>query len=184
MEESSICCHDKRVGSSSFGSLYHQPSTKLRWLPILDEITNQVGSLVDKKGEYTVKANYRHLESDASEAISIGLIWNSCIPPKVSVFTWEVWWGKVLTMDQLKKRGFQLTSRCPLCKEDEETIDHLLLHYPSIWGFWAIILSVPGVVWACPPLAFPIRKKARNTWKAAFPCLLWVIWKERNSGSL
>ena len=30
--------------------------------------------------------------------------------------------GKVLTMNKLKKRGgFQLTRRCPLCKEDEET---------------------------------------------------------------
>ena len=55
--------------------------------------------LVDKKGEYTVKAKYRHLEGDTFEAISTGLIWNSCIPPKVSVFTWEVLWGKVLTMD-------------------------------------------------------------------------------------
>ena len=145
--------------------------------------------LVDKKGEYTVKANYRHLEGDTSEAISVGLIWNSCIPPKVSVFTREVWWGKVLTMDQLKKRGFQLTSRCPLCKEDEETIDHFLFHCPSVWGFWVAILSLLGVVWACPLLfkelmvawaTFPIKKKARNTWNAALPCLLWAIWKERN----
>ena len=103
--------------------------------------------LVDKKVEYTVKANYRHLEGDTSKAIPTRLIWSSCIPPKVSVFTWEVWWGKVLTMDQLKKMGFHLASRCPLCKEDEKTIDHLLLHCPYVWGFWAIILSLPGVDW-------------------------------------
>ena len=61
------------------------------------------------------------------------LIWNICLPPpKVSVFTWEVWWGKVLIMNQLKNRGFELTSRCPLCKEDEENLDHLLLHCPLV----------------------------------------------------
>ena len=54
---------------------------------------------MDKKGEYIVRAKYRHLEGDSSKAILIGLIWNSCIPPKVSVFTWEVLWAKVLTMD-------------------------------------------------------------------------------------
>ena len=43
--------------------------------------------LVDKKGKYTVKANYRHLEGDTFEAISARLIWNNCIPPKASVFT-------------------------------------------------------------------------------------------------
>ena len=47
----------------------------------------------------------------------------------------------VLTMVQMKKRGsFKLASRCPLCKGDEENIDHLLLHYPSVWGFWAAII--------------------------------------------
>ena len=106
--------------------------------------------LVDKKGEYTVKANYRHLEGDTSEDIPTGLIWNNCIPPKVSVFTWEVWWSKVLTMDHLKKRGFQLISGCPLCKENEETIDHLLFYCPSVWGFWVAIL--PSQEWFVPVL--------------------------------
>ena len=98
--------------------------------------------LVDKKGQYTVKANYRHHEGDLSGSIPTSLIWNNCVPPKVSVFTWEVRWGKVLTMDQLKKRGFQLASRCPMCKEDEENIDHLLLHCPLVWGFWAALISL------------------------------------------
>ena len=33
------------------------------------------------------------------------LIWNPSVPPKVCFFAWEASWGKVLTMDQLKKRG-------------------------------------------------------------------------------
>ena len=47
--------------------------------------------LVDKKGQYTAKANYRHLEGDLSGSIPTSLIWNNCVPPKVIVFTWEVW---------------------------------------------------------------------------------------------
>ena len=43
------------------------------------------------------------------------LIWNPLVPTKVGFFVWEVWWGKILTMDQLKKRGFSLASRCPFC---------------------------------------------------------------------
>ena len=62
--------------------------------------------IVDKKGQYIVKAKYRQLEGGTCGRLPVGLIWNSCIPHKVSVFTWEVWWGKVLTMNQLKKRGF------------------------------------------------------------------------------
>ena len=106
----------------------------------------------------------------------IGLIWNSCVPLKVCVFTWEVWWGKVLTADQLKKRGFQLASRCPLCQKDEETLEHLLIHCPAVWGLWAALISFPSMDWVCPLSAkdlmmgwttSPIRKKARKILKAA-----------------
>ena len=44
--------------------------------------------LVVTKGQYTIKANYRHL--DLSGSIPTSLIWNNCVPPKVSVFIWEV----------------------------------------------------------------------------------------------
>ena len=54
---------------------------------------------VDKTGQYTVKANYRHMENAGTDNYLAGLIWNSWVPPKVSVFTWEVWWGKMLTTD-------------------------------------------------------------------------------------
>ena len=38
----------------------------------------------------------------------------------------------MLTTDQLKKRGFQLASICPLCQKDEETLEHLLIHCPAL----------------------------------------------------
>ena len=59
---------------------------------------------MDQYEQYIVKACYRQLEGECSNIIPEGLVWNSCIPPKVSVFLWEVWWGKVLTLNQLKKK--------------------------------------------------------------------------------
>ena len=92
-------------------------------------------------------------------------------------------------MNQSKKMGFQLASRCPLCKGDEENIGHLLLHWPSVWGLWAALFSLPGMDWVCPFLVkdlmarwttFPIRKKAKNLWQTALSSLCCAIWKERN----
>ena len=34
----------------------------------------------------------------------------------------------MLTLDQLKLCGMNFSNRCFLCEEDEETIDHLLIH--------------------------------------------------------
>ena len=47
---------------------------------------------------------------------------------KVGFFTWEASWVKVLTLDQLKKRGRSLVNRCFLCAEGEEMVNHLLIH--------------------------------------------------------
>ena len=74
------------------------------------------------------------------ENFPIKLIWNNYIPSKISLFAWEVWWGKILTMEQLKKRGRHLASRCPLCGKDEEQLDHLLLHW--VYNLWTLIFTI------------------------------------------
>ena len=104
-------------------------------------------------------------------------------------FAWEVWWGKVLTMEQLRKRGFQMASRCPLCGRAKENLDHLLLHCHSIWSLWGGIISIPSLSWACPCSAkellegwscSTLRKKTKKLWIVAPFCLFWAIWRERN----
>ena len=98
--------------------------------------------------------------------------------------------GKGVDHISTKKMGVSAYSRCPLCKEDEESIDHLLLIALQFGAFVQPSSPLPKLIWACPPLVkdlmldwttFPIiRKKARKPWKAALPSLLWAIWKERN----
>ena len=100
-----------------------------------------------------------------------------------------MWWGKVLTSTQLKKRGFHLANMCPFWKKEEEELEHILIHCQAIWGQWTDLLSAFGVDWTCPFLAkdliqswmhFLVRKKAKAIWRVAPLLLLWAIWKERN----
>ena len=37
-------------------------------------------------------------------------------PMRVSLFAWEASWNRILTCDQLKRRGWNLPNRCYLCK--------------------------------------------------------------------
>ncbi|RVW82101.1 hypothetical protein CK203_052493 [Vitis vinifera] len=37
-------------------------------------------------------------------------IWRSSVPPKVAFFAWEASWEKVLTLDQLQRKGHYLTN--------------------------------------------------------------------------
>ena len=81
-----------------------------------------------KDGSFSVKLFYLLLAPARDLLFPSRLVWNPWVPTKVGFFAWEASWGKVLTLEQLKKRGRALANRCFLCGEREETIDHLLLH--------------------------------------------------------
>ena len=51
-------------------------------------------------------------------------------------FNWEACWGKTLNLDQLHKSGWSLVNWCVLCKEEIESIDHILLHYDKARMAW------------------------------------------------
>jgi hypothetical protein len=62
---------------------------------------------------------------------------------------WLVALGKIFTMDNLWKWRIIVVDRCCMCKRNEESIDHLLLHFEvvcAIWNFSQSIWVVLGFV--------------------------------------
>ena len=45
------------------------------------------------------------------------------------------------------KRGWSKVNRCSLCKDDEESMDHILIHCGKTRELWTLLLSSFGVVW-------------------------------------
>ena len=95
-----------------------------------------------KDGSFSVKSSYDVLDIGGQNLVPVKMIWNPIAPTKVGFFVWEVWWGKILTMDQLKKRGYSLASRCPFCGQKEEDMEHLLIHCPKVWELWTTLFSL------------------------------------------
>ena len=90
-------------------------------------------------------------------------------------FAWEASWGKVLTLDQLKRKGIPLVNRCCLCEEYEETIDHLLIHCSRAKMLWDLLLAVTGFNWVFPRTVCQllltwqgasVGKKRKRVWMA------------------
>ena len=103
----------------------------------------------------------------------------------VFFFAWEATWGKVLTLDKLQKRGWQLLNRCYLCGYAEELVHHILLHYPVVSPLWEIAFVLIGVSWVFPKTV----KEALLSWRGSFVgrkstiiwnsiplCIFWTIW--------
>ena len=77
-----------------------------------------------KGGQFSMKLVYQSLNGYAMNPFPYRSIRNSWVPTKVGCFAWEAFWGKVLTLDQLTRRGIILANKRFLC-EEEETIEHL-----------------------------------------------------------
>ena len=103
-----------------------------------------------KAKSFSVKVMYKGYDISPAFDFPYQSIWNSVVPPKIGIFTWEAAWGKVLTLDNLKRRGMAFANRCFLCEEDEETINHLLIHCRSAKMLWDLLLSIGGVSWVFP----------------------------------
>ena len=143
----------------------------------------------DKEKGFSVKIMYKGFDPSPAFDFPYRLVWNPVVPPKIGVFAWEATWGKVLTLNQLKRREMTLVNRCFMCEEDEENIDHLLIYCKSAKMLWNLFLSIVGTSWVFlhlvlhTLLAFKeaaVGKKCKRIWLAAPLCLFWTLWRARN----
>ncbi|KAJ9696951.1 hypothetical protein PVL29_008942 [Vitis rotundifolia] len=145
---------------------------------------------VSKNGAFSVKSLYSILERGGSSLFPSKSIWRVRVPPKVAFFAWEASWGKVLTLEQLQRRGYSLANRCFLCLSEAETVDHLLLHCVKTRVLWNLLFSLFGVAWILPCSVKEtligwnggfVGKRRKRAWQMAPLCIFWSVWKERNS---
>ena len=101
-------------------------------------------------GVYGAKGAYKTLSGSSAGVFPYRRIWMDKVPTKVSFFAWEASWGKILTLDKLQRRGWQLPNRCFLCGYEEESANHILLHCTVTKTIWEITLAIFGVQWVFP----------------------------------
>lgn len=102
-----------------------------------------------RQGKFSVKSAYKEFNSLNSHigCWSWKMIWKVNIPYKVACFTWLLAKEAVLIQDNLIKRGYQLCSKCYLCGQEAETINHLFLHCNWTTQLWRIFISLRGIRW-------------------------------------
>ena len=132
-------------------------------------------------GSYIARSNLDVLEEErGAEPFPKRMVWNQLVPTKAGFFVWEAWWGKVLTLDQLKRRGFSLANRCYLCGEEEENIDHLPIHCLKIRTMWSSLLIALDIASVKPLMTknvtigwnkIPLRKDDRKISRVTLCCL-------------
>ena len=90
---------------------------------------------------------YKALRPRCPESFPWDMVWKSCVQPNIWFFAWEAIWGKILTNDQLQKRGFSLANGCYLCFEETGASSVSLCKDEGVMG---VAFSIFGVVWVNP----------------------------------
>jgi hypothetical protein len=149
---------------------------KLRWLH-------------SRKGVFEVKTFYRALSPSRAASFPWKSIWRSKAPPRVAFFAWTAAHGKILTVDNLRRRGMVMVNRCWLCEADGESVDHLLLHCGTARALWNAFFARFGLCWVMPSSVKELlaswwscgRSRSAVVWKMVPSCIMWCIWSERNN---
>ena len=140
-------------------------------------------------GKFSVKSFYQMLCGVRVSLVPWRSIWFPGLPPKVSFFVWIAALNRILTIDNLNRRGWVLVNRCCMCGSAEETVDHLLVHCSIASQLWSLIFALFGVTWVQSGSVSSVLwswsgshvgRSRRKAWFFAPHCLMWLIWLERN----
>ena len=76
-----------------------------------------------------------------------------------------------------------------MCRVNGESVNHLLIHCRLASDLWYIVLRSFGVIWVFPDNVADLLygwyncfgKQNSLVWNLAPLCLMWIVWRERNS---
>ncbi|XP_010451645.1 PREDICTED: uncharacterized protein LOC104733795 [Camelina sativa] len=150
-----------------------------------------------KTGRYTVKSGYHTARLDVNRTFLacgsgpeitplLAGVWRAHCPPKIQHFMWQVLSGCISVSANLGRRGIACDIGCVRCGADEETVNHAIFTCPPARQVWALAHVPVG------PISFPTDSVYANVdhflgqqnpgaHVAAFPWLMWYIWKARNA---
>jgi hypothetical protein len=142
-----------------------------------------------RSGCFEVKSYYKILSLNTSLRFPWKSIWKVGAPPRVAFFVWTAAHGKILTMDNLRKRRICIVDWCCMCKHSGESPNHLLLQCETAQSLWSMVFCLFGVIWVMPGSVVEVMaswmgsfRKSRHAdvWGAVPLCVMWVLWRERN----
>uniref|UniRef100_A0A2N9IB72 Reverse transcriptase zinc-binding domain-containing protein n=1 Tax=Fagus sylvatica TaxID=28930 RepID=A0A2N9IB72_FAGSY len=144
------------------------------------------------KEGFQVRSYYKYLLPTAGIAVPWKRIWKTNAPPRVAFFVWVAAMGRILTTDNFQRRHVMVLDWCCMCKENGESISHLLLHCSAAMEIWSFMFSIFGIQWVMPGGVLALltcwgdschSTRIRKVWDMVPPCVFWCIWWERNSRS-
>lgn len=138
-------------------------------------------------GSNTCKSLYRALTFKGVKDINMRNIWDIPCPKKIKhFFLWLAMRNRIQSAEQLKKKGWDGSLFCQLCREVELT-KHIIFSYPlahSVWCVWRDALLWGQVPYSSDDvfLVMDMRliSKCRAVKLSLLASTVWTLWLTRN----
>ncbi|RVW89042.1 hypothetical protein CK203_029384 [Vitis vinifera] len=90
--------------------------SKLNRLTIRRRVDDLLWWKENKNETFSVKSFYDSFSRGIRPPFPARVIWTPWVPIRANFFGWETAWSRLLTIDRLKKSGWNIPNRCYLCK--------------------------------------------------------------------
>jgi hypothetical protein len=120
-------------------------------------------------------------------------LWKSWAPDKCKIFLWLAIHNRCWIAYRLAKSGLPHPDKCPLCDQEEETIQHFLTSCVVARQVWFNLFAPPNLSgsilcqqessfaeWWCRTIK-RVRKEDRKGVNSLIILGAWMIWKHRNA---
>ena len=118
-------------------------------------------------------------------------VWCKVAPIKVELLVWFLVLGKLNAKDRLVSLNIidSRESKCILCNEHDENIDHLFFLCEYARMLWCDCLSKWRISWVMPTepksafeswIEVKVGKSLKRDWCVCFFAICWSIWEARN----
>jgi hypothetical protein len=97
-------------------------------------------------GVYSTKSAYGVFFAGTTVAPVASQIWQSRAPYSCKFFVWLASRNRCWTADRLQRRGLPHPAACPLCDQEPESIQHLLLGCTVAWASVVVLADLPSGV--------------------------------------
>ncbi|KAF7829689.1 putative ribonuclease H-like domain, reverse transcriptase zinc-binding domain-containing protein [Senna tora] len=145
-------------------------------------------------GHYTVKSGYKELRKIKLPNIHDSFfhqftdvwkrVWKLKLPAKIKFFIWRACREILPVCSNLIKKGVDVDMWCPVCKEEEESVSHAVLHCSHLRDFWRQ-LPIPFMDESVEDVPFiDWFNMALTQWKEEELCIFAIatykVWNRRN----